>query len=122
MLVSRAKDGVTIATSDRNGLIDAIRERSGEQQAALDQLEARQAPEIARAAMQEVTQERERQRQQEREQQQQRERALQQQRERTDDDTRKPKPGGRDADLGQERDGPATSRKQERDYDDDMGY
>ena len=76
MLLSRAKDGVTIATSDRSGLIDAIRERSGEQQAALDQLEARQAPEIARAAMQEVTQERERQRQQEREQQQQRERAL----------------------------------------------
>ena len=81
VLLSRAKDGVTIATSDRAGLIDAIRERSGEQQAALDQLEARQAPEIARAAMQEVTQERERQRQQEREQQQQRERALQQQRE-----------------------------------------
>ena len=76
VLLSRAKDGVTIATSDRAGLIDAIRERSGEQQAALDQLEARQAPEIARAAMQEVTQERERQRQQEREQQQQRERAL----------------------------------------------
>ena len=72
--------------------------------------------------MQEVTQERERQRQQEREQQQQRERALQQQRERTDDDTRKPKPGGRGADLGQERDGPATSRQQSRDYDDDMGY
>ena len=85
MLVSRAKDGVTIATSDRAGLIDAIRERSGEQQAALDQLEARQAPEIARAAVQEVTQERERQRQQEREQQQQRERALQQQREKSDD-------------------------------------
>ena len=39
VLVSRAKDGVTIATSDRAGLIDAIRERSGEQQAALDQLE-----------------------------------------------------------------------------------
>ena len=122
VLVSRAKDGVTIATSDRNGLIDAIRERSGEQQAALDRLEAKQAPEIARTAMQEVTQERERQRQQEREQQQQRERALQQQRERTDDDTRKPKPGGRDADLGQERDGPSTSRQPERDYDDDMGY
>ena len=122
VLLSRAKDGVTIATSDRAGLIEAIRERSGEQQAALDQLEARQAPEIARAAMQEVTQERERQRQQEREQQQQRERALQQQREQSDDDARKAKPGGRDADLGQERDGPATSRQQERDYDDDMGY
>ena len=122
VLVSRAKDGVTIATSDRTGLIDAIRERSGEQQAALDQLEVSQAPEIARTAMQEVTQERERERQQQHEQQQQRERALQQQRERTDDDTRKPKPGGRDADLGQERDGPSTSRQQERDYDDDMGY
>ena len=122
VLVSRAKDGVTIATSDRTGLIEAIRERSGEQQAALDRLEVSQAPEIARTALQEVTQERERERQQQHEQQQQRERALQQQRERTDDDTRKPKPGGRDADLGQERDGPATSRQQERDYDDDMGY
>jgi len=120
VLLSRAKDGVVIATSDRAGLIDAIRERSGEQQAALDQLEARQAPEIARAAMQEVTQERERQRQQEREQQQQRERALQ--RDKSDDAARKDKPGGRGTDLGQERDGPATSRQQERDYDDDMGY
>ncbi|MFZ1429879.1 MAG: MobF family relaxase [Geminicoccaceae bacterium] len=122
VLISRAKDGVVLATSDRAGLVEAIRERSGEQQAALDRLEARQAPEIARAAMQEVTQERERERQQQHEQQQQRERALQQQRERTDDDTRKPKPGGRDADLGQERDGPSTSRQQDRDYDDDMGY
>ena len=122
VLISRAKDGVVLATSDRAGLIDAIRERSGEQQAALDRLEVSQAPEIARTAMQEVTQERERQRQQEREQQQQRERALQQQRERTDDDTRKPKPGGRDADLGQERDGPPARRQQDRDYDDDMGY
>ena len=119
VLLSRAKDGVTIATSDRAGLIDAIRERSGEQQAALDQLEARQAPEIARAAMHEVTQERERQRQQEREQQQQRERALQQ-RDKSDEDARKTKPGGRGTDLGQERDGPATNRQ--RDYDDDMGY
>ncbi len=122
VLISRAKDGVVLATSDRTGLIEAIRERSGEQQAALDQLEVSQAPEIARTAMQAVTQERERERQQQHEQQQQRERALQQQRERTDDDTRKPKPGGRDADLGQERDGPATSRQQDRDYDDDMGY
>ena len=122
VLVSRAKDGVTIATSDRTGLIEAIRERSGEPQVALDRLEASQAPEIARTALHEVAQERERERQQQHEQQQQRERALQQQRERTDDDTRKPKPGGRDADLGQERDGPSTSRQQERDYDDDMGY
>ena len=122
VLLSRAKEGVTIATSDRAGLIEAIRERSGEQQAALDRLEVSQAPEIARTAMQEVTQERERERQQQHEQQQQRERALQQQRERTDDDTRKPKPGGRGADLGQERDGPTISRQPERDYDDDMGY
>ena len=93
VLLSRAKDGVTIATSDRSGLIDAIRERSGEQQAALDQLEARQAPEIARAAVQEITQERERQRQQEREQQHQRERALQQ-RDKSDDDARKASPAG----------------------------
>ena len=102
-----------------SGFIDAIRERSGKQQAAQDQLEARQAPEIARAAMQEVTQDRERQRQQEREQQQQRARALQQ-RDKSDDATRKNKPGGRDADLGQERSTPATNRQ--RDYDDDMGY
>ena len=113
---------MTIATSDRAGLIDAIRERSGEPQAALDRLEASQAPEIARTALHEVAQERERERQQQHEQQQQRERALQQQRERTDDDTRKPKPGGRDADLGQERSDPTTSRQPERDYDDDMGY
>ena len=120
MLLSRAKDGVTIATSDRAGLIDAIRERSGEQQAALDQLEARQAPEIARAAMQEVTQERERQRQQEREQQQQRERALQQ-RDKSDDDARKAKPGGRGrrSRPGAQHDPPPTGQ---RDYDDDMGY
>ncbi len=70
--------------------------------------------------MQEVTQERERQRQQEREQQQQRERALQQQREKSNEDARKGKPGGRDADLGQEPSTPATNRQ--RDYDDDMGY
>ena len=66
VLLSRAKDGVSIATSDRTGLIEAIRERSGEQQAALDRLEVSQAPEIARTAMQEVTQERERERQQQR--------------------------------------------------------
>ena len=44
VLVSRAKDGVTIATSDRTGLIEAIRERSGEQQAALDRLEVQPGP------------------------------------------------------------------------------
>ena len=48
--------------------------------------------------------------------------SLQQQREKSDDDARKTKPGGRGADLGQERDGPTISRQPERDYDDDMGY
>ncbi|MFZ1428914.1 MAG: hypothetical protein WAS21_19320 [Geminicoccaceae bacterium] len=73
--------GSPSATSDRTDLIDAIRERSGEPQAALDRLETGQTSKIARIAMREVVQERERQRQQEIEQQQ---------RERTDDDTRKP--------------------------------
>ena len=52
VLLSRAKDGITIATSNRTGLIAAIRERTGEQQAALDQLEIRLAPAMARDAMQ----------------------------------------------------------------------
>ena len=55
VLLSRAKDGITIATSDRSGLIAAIRERTGEQQAALDQLEIRLAPAMARDAMQRTT-------------------------------------------------------------------
>ena len=59
VLVSRAKDGVTLVTSDRAGLIDAIRERSGERQAALDQPELRSAAEIARQAMQQTAAERE---------------------------------------------------------------
>ena len=42
-------------------------------------------------------------------------------RERSDEARRKVKPGGRDADLGQERDGRRAANRQ-RDYDDDMGY
>ena len=42
--------------SDRAGLIDAIRERSGARMAALDRLEATQAPESARTAVPEITQ------------------------------------------------------------------
>ena len=55
VLLSRAKDGVTIATSDRRGLIEAIRERSGEPQAALDELERQMAPSIARDAVDATT-------------------------------------------------------------------
>ena len=119
VLVSRAKDGVTIATSDRAGLIAAIRERSGEQQAALDQLEARMAPVIAQTAMQQTIQE---QQGEQRQLEQQRERAmlLAREREATDDGERKAKPGGRDADLGQERGNPSTNRQ--RNHDDDLGY
>ena len=57
VLLSRAKDGVTIATSNREGLIAAIHERTGEQQAALDALETRLAPTIARAAMEQHSRE-----------------------------------------------------------------
>ena len=67
VLISRAKDGVIIATSDRAGLVAAIRERSGEQQAALDELETRLAPSVAQAAMQQTVQEQERERAQEQE-------------------------------------------------------
>ena len=117
VLISRAKDGVVLATSDRTGLIEAIRERSGEQQAALDQLEQRLAPEIATAAMQQTRAEQE---QGQRRLDEQRERAQTLARERNDEAERRTKPGGRDADLGQERDGPTAVRQ--RDYDDDMGY
>ena len=117
VLLSRAKDGVVLATSDRTGLIEAIRERSGEQQAALDRLEQRLAPEIATAAMQQTQAEQE---QGQRRLDEQRERAQALARERSDEAERRARPGGRDADLGQERDGPTAVRQ--RDYDDDMGY
>ncbi|MGD9512024.1 MAG: ATP-dependent RecD-like DNA helicase, partial [Geminicoccaceae bacterium] len=117
VLISRAKDGMVLATSDRAGLIEAIRERSGEQQAALDRLEQRLALEIAAAAVQQTRAEQE---QGQRRLDEQRERAQALARERSDEAERRVKPGGRAADLGQERDGPATSRQ--RDYDDDMGY
>ena len=119
VLVSRAKDGVTIATSDRAGLIAAIRERSGEQQTALDQLEARLAPVIAQTAMQQTAQEQQRE-QQQLEQQRERTMLLAREREATDDGKHNAKPGGRDADLGQERGNPSTNRQ--RDHDDDLGY
>ena len=106
-----------LATSDRAGLIAAIRERSGEQQAALDRLEQRQAPEIAAAAVQQTRAEQE---QGQRRLDEQRERAQAQARERSDEAERRTRPGGRDADLGQERDAPTTGRQ--RDYDDDLGY
>lgn len=117
VLISRAKDGVVLATSDRAGLIEAIRERSGEQQAALDRLEQRLAPEIAAAAVQQTRAEQE---QGQRRLDEQRERAQALARERSDEAERRIRPGGRAADLGQERDGPTTNRQ--RDYDDDMGY
>ncbi|MGE3738216.1 MAG: MobF family relaxase [Geminicoccaceae bacterium] len=117
VLISRAKDGVVLATSDRAGLIEAIRERSGEQQAALDRLEQRLAPEIAAAAVQQTRAEQE---QGQRRLDEQRERAQALARERSDEAERRARPGGRAADLGQERDNPTTSRQ--RDYDDDMGY
>ena len=117
VLLSRAKDGVVLATSDRAGLVEAIRERSGEQQAALDRLEQHLAPEIAATAVQKTRDDQE---QEQRRLDDQRERVKALARERSDEGERKVKPGGRDADLGQERDG-ATANRQ-RDYDDDMGY
>ena len=106
-----------LATSDRAGLIAAIRERSGEQQAALDRLEQRQAPEIAATAVERTRAEQE---QGQRRLDEQRERAQALARERSDEAERRVRPGGRDADLGQKRDAPTTSRQ--RDYDDDLGY
>ena len=117
VLISRARDGVVLATSDRAGLIEAIRERSGEQQAALDRLEQRLAPEIAAAAVQQTRAEQE---QGQRRLDEQRERAQALARERSEEAERRVRPGGRAANLGQERDGSTTSRQ--RDYDDDMGY
>jgi len=117
VLLSRAKDGVVLATSDRAGLIAAIRERSGEQQAALDRLEQRLAPEIAAAAVERTRAEQE---QGQRRLDEQRECAQALARERSDVSEPRVGPGGRAADLGQERDAPTTGRQ--RDYDDDLGY
>jgi len=117
VLLSRAKDGVVLVTSDRAGLIEAIRERSGEQQAALDRLEQRLAPEIAATAVERTRAEQE---QAQRRLDEQRERAQALARERSDQSERRTRPGGRAADLGQERDVSTTDRQ--RDYDDDLGY
>ena len=120
VLISRAKDGVTIASSDRAGLVEAIRERSGEQQAALDELETRLAPSVAQAAMQQTVQEQERERAREQEARQQREQARAGERDLAIETGAKSRPGGRDVDLDQTTSSAGSSRQ--RDYDDDLGY
>ena len=120
VLISRAKDGVTIATSDRAGLVGAIRERSGEQQAALDELETRLAPSVAQAAMQQTVQEQERERAREQDARRQREQAAARERDLAAETGARSKAGGRAVDLEQTASPGASSRQ--RDYDDDLGY
>lgn len=118
VLISRAKDGVIIATSDRAGLVAAIRERSGEQQAALDELESRQAPTVAQSAMQQTMQDQERERTREQEARQQRDQSHVRDRDLGRDGAARSRPGGRDVDL----DRTAKPGGRARDRDDDLSY